>query len=425
MKNHPRHIATQLVALLFLFTACQERDTHQFTDVGTPVPSADLQAKIHEILIESDRLDRIAKLVPVLRGITADQAHLLRDVLSARRLPYRDVESILIASVWAKYDPPAAAKWAIHMERVRSIQEPMTADVIRIWATRNPALVMQSYQVVGRSTPAVLVGLIEGWFESGQPGLESFVREIPHDNDRQTAISQLIRLKFAKAGSDGMTEWAESQTGGKKYRALVYANVAAELVAVAPERAVQWCDAVCDTREGKYMRDRIAIRWSADSGADAMDWILTQPDSVGMQGSGRAAYRQFLIHAKPEAYVWMEATTLDQRQTAVVQGPLSMYVNNRAWTDPEIAIKWTEYLTSESEREQALVMIARRWLKAADKGPAEAWLSQSTLSEEAREAARSGSRSALASQIEQKNKATERRRARAAQAVVGKKVEVR
>jgi hypothetical protein len=301
----------------------------------------------------------------------------------------------------------------------------MIADVIRIWASRSPGEVMQNYQVVGRSSPSVLVGLIEGWLESGQPGLERFVRDIAHDNDRQTAISLLVSLKFARDGFAGMIEWAESQTGDEKYRALIHGNVAAELVDVAPARAVEWCDAVCDTKQGKYMRDRIAIRWANYSGTDAMDWLLTQPDTIETQASGRSAYRRFLMHASPEAYVWMEATALDQRQTAALQGPLFMYVNARAWSDPEIAIKWTEYLTSESEREHALITIARRWLKA-DKEPAEAWLSQSTLSEEAREGARSGSRSLPGSRSqERKNEARERRRARAADAAVGLKLPVR
>ena len=379
------------MALVFLFSACQEQVSDRPSSTATPVSSADLQARILEILKESDRLDRVEMLMPVLRGLTADQTNLLEGILRARRLPYRDVETILIVSAWANFDPPAAAKWAIKSERIREIQPSMTADVLRTWARRDPAAVLQAYQVVGRSDPSMLVGLIEGWFESGQPGLESFVLAISDDDDRQTAIAQLVRIKVANDGIDGVREWAESQSGDTKYRQILYANTAASMASFAPEQAVEWCNEICEKKVGKHMREWIALRWAAYSGADAMNWLLTQPDIVQTRATTRGAYRKFLIKDREAGYAWMEAMPEDQRRSSLAQGPLGLYVNNRSWDDPEIAIDWAQYLTDESERENALKTIFNRWRKK-DEAAAEAWLSQSALSEESREDFRYGSR---------------------------------
>ena len=58
--------------------------------------------------------------------------------------------------------------------------------------------------------------------------------------------------------------------------------------------------------------------------------------------------------------------------------------------DPVEAIRWAERIENDPERETVLIGIARVW-RHLDEAAAEAWLVQSSLSEAAREKARTPS----------------------------------
>ena len=61
-----------------------------------------------------------------------------------------------------------------------------------------------------------------------------------------------------------------------------------------------------------------------------------------------------------------------------------MYINNRsAQNEPLVAIEWLDYLQDEDARDGGRIMVMRRWL-GHDAVAAEAWMAESSMSEEAK-----------------------------------------
>ena len=392
MKNRFREFAFVL-AMAFLFAGCSDtsdtsEDLHQFSP---PVETnADLASTLLDIFAMPDRFDRIEKMILVLRGVTAGQGEALALALEGRDLPNREPERVLIITAWSKFDPAAATKWAIRREVIESVRTTMFSESFYAWALIAPEDVLRdtdmvSYHRNGWDAMA-LRAFVKGWYDSGQPHLEQFIYGLPPlGNDRQRAVSALIEVKLANEGADAMIAWAAtSLKGNATFNRYIYSRLAADIAKVDPQRAVAWCDEICDTKVGEDLPHWIASTWADHSGADAMDWITGRDNSlVSVRLGVRAAFRRFVIASRDEAFAWMESTTEEQRQERpAMQGAIFLYANERSGLGfPEEAIEWSRYLKDERERQEILITIARRWLRQ-DAIAAEAWLAQSSLSKE-------------------------------------------
>ena len=66
-----------------------------------------------------------------------------------------------------------------------------------------------------------------------------------------------------------------------------------------------------------------------------------------------------------------------------MQGPVASYANRRsAGGNNLIALNWLEFIQDEESRELGQIQITRRWLRIHE-DEAEAWMAQSSMSEEA------------------------------------------
>jgi hypothetical protein len=164
--------------------------------------------------------------------------------------------------------------------------------------------------------------------------------------------------------------------------------VAAEVVLIDSKLITDWCAEICDTKLGADMPHMIAASWVTQSPEEAMDFISSMPTANSVRTGTRAAFRRFVIADSDRALAWLETTTEEQRKGEVLQGPVAMYVIKRSVAGQNLlALEWLEYISDEEEREKGAIMIARRWLEN-DESVAEAWMAESSMSEEAKIKAR-------------------------------------
>ena len=387
MKNRFR-VSAQVVLLLLLFSGCSE-DIHQSSSVAETVLGSDPTATILEIFVERDRFIRTEKLISALRAVPADQTHVFEEVLRADKIPNRALDRVLVVTAWAKYDAPAATRWAKNRERNDVVRNEMFAESVYVWALEDHEAFFSDMEMAIYALPgmgrSMLRALIRGWFDSGKPQLEMFIRDMtPQSIDRQRAIDALIRLMIERDGAAATVEWAKALSGDEKYRISVYSRVAGQVVVIDSKLAVDWCAEVCDSPVGELMPHMMATAWANKSGEEAMDFITSLPNAVAVRTGARAAYRRFLITEPDRASAWMEKTTEEQRRGPVLQGPVGMHMNKLSGQgQPLLAIEWLGYIQEEDERNARLIPVIRRWLKQ-DEAAAEAWMAQSSMSEDAK-----------------------------------------
>ena len=391
MKNRSRALAS-FSLLLFLFSGCSE-DVKESSSVAVSVPGASSAAMIVEGFREPDRLARTENLISLLRAVPADQTDVFGEALSRMNFPNRELDRVLITTEWAKRDPVAATKWAKSHERSEIVRSAMYGDAIYYWALKDPESFLADMEMALSIVPgfdaSALRGFVRGWFDSGQPGLEGFIRDMrSQSKDQQRAIDTLAKVRAERHGAGATIKWAEDLPGSDRFKSDLYPRVAAKVVVLDPQLVVEWCERVCDSEVGEKMPHMIAAAWARESGEGAMNFIAAQPNKIPVRTGARAAYRQFLMADSDRALAWMEETTEEQRRGPVLQGPVGMYLNKRsAQKEPLVAIEWLDYLQNEEERDGGRIMVLRRWLRH-DPVAAEAWMAESSMSEEAKVEAR-------------------------------------
>ena len=387
MKNRSRVLA-QILLLLFLLSGCSE-DASESSSAAEAVTGAEQTSNILDIIGERDLFGRTEKLISVLRAVPADQTPVFEEVLKQIKVPNRELDRLLIVTAWAKHDAPAATRWTKNREHDEVVRSAMYTETVYAWVVEDPGSFLADMEMALYMKPGIEVSmmraLIRGWFDSGEPHLEEYIRDMtPQSMDRQRAVDILVRLMIERDGAAATIEWAKTLPGDGTYRATVYSRVAGQVAAVDSKLAVDWCAEVCGSPLGEGMPHMMAVRWAKESPQEAMDFIVSLPDAVGVRTGARAAYRRFLIDEPEQSSAWMERTTEEQRRGPVMQGSVGMYINKLSGQgQPLKAIEWLGYLQKEEEREARLIPILRRWLRR-DEPAAEAWIAQSSMSDEAK-----------------------------------------
>jgi hypothetical protein len=398
MQHRTRALIASLV-LLSLTSGCSEpTQTTESSSASstTSVTDDDLASRIIELFDDDDRLERTSELVSILRNVKPGQGAALEAALDGLDTTNRELDQVLIVAAWSNIDPVAASRWVLRNARQELVRFGMLNECIYKWALQDPEGLIRDpdillYSQKGWDATSIRA-LVRGWYQSGKPGLEDFVYGLPATGeDRQRAVSELIATKLDHEGVEPVIEWATNSMRGEfPFRQYIYSRLAGDIAKIDPQRAIEWCNEVCDTKLGQEIPLWIATTWVVDGGAEAMDWIIARDSSVVANRIGaRAAYRRFLLNDQAGALAWMENSPEEARTDyETMQGPLFMYVNEKSGLGfHQQAIEWTKYIDGESERDELLMRIARRWLRQ-DPDAAEVWLADAPLSEDQKMEAR-------------------------------------
>lgn len=372
-----------LVSLL-VSIACSPEQTGSATSSASS--AADIsqlaESDLKSILLEPDRLDRVEALLLKLRQTGLDEAGALGALTRDRNLPMRELERVLLVSRWAQLDPAGATEWAVRGTS-GELRKAASREAAFRWASVDPEALVQAYDInqMANGVPELVVGLVEGWHESGKTGLDDYIRDFGRGETRQRAIDARVRLVVRDRTPEDAMAWARAASGDREFRRSVYSRIGAELVEVDPKWSVQWCEEVCETDPGAQVASLVGPRWAETDGPGAMAWLFTQKDEVETWATIRATFRRYLIANKEEAIAWLLGQDRALFQEQRFQGPLGMVLNEFAWRDADQAMELSQYLTSKRERNVARITIARRFL-IRDPEAAEAWLGTVELTEE-------------------------------------------
>jgi hypothetical protein len=262
-------------------------------------------------------------------------------------------------TLWAGSDPQAAANAAEQ------------------WATQNPDV-----------RDAVRVALVRGWFTADPAELAQYIYDIGMGFTRQRALATYLRAVIQAQGIEAAVRWAESVSDDDAtYKMAVYRQMAAALPLFDHEAVLRWCDAHCEGPHGNNMRSIIARRWVRSDGAAALAWLSdTAPEGHDKNLAVRASFALWGQIDREAALAWMEPRTAGEPE-AWLQPIFPVYARLLSEDSPADAIEWAERIEGDEEREIALTEVVRAW-RQIDEDAAEAWLLQSSLSEEAREKVR-------------------------------------
>jgi hypothetical protein len=376
----PETIATDTIATNTIATDTIATDTTQGTIV-----SGTVAASVVGALSIDDALSRAALLAALLQGLGPDAVSEVkiaweRHTRNGRGDP--GAELLLIVEWLARHDPEGAYAWVqVHGGH----QSPVVLrGLIRAWAARDPAaargVISEGHTI--RKSDQLTSALVEGWLESGLPGVEEYLVEMPPSNQQQFAISALVRRLIVRDGIDAALRWVEAlpDEAPGRFKLQAYRRVASAVADIDPQRAAHWAEKQLAGDFGDGVPRRVGVSWGGQDGEAAMTWLASLPAVDHLPFAVDATYREWLRHDREGALRWLR----EAEPNPTFEPAISLYALAAVRDDPQTALEWAQRLQDEELRHLTLEKLARAWL-ANDPEAARAWIEGSELPEAAQQ----------------------------------------
>jgi len=347
-----------------------------------------------DVVRDEDAYSRARRLGALLPTLGPEAVPEVKATFRDPTLDFGATELELLIRFWATHQPEDASRWAVEKSppffRIAAVLASVT-----LWAEADPQAVLiaaEQWAAQRRRDvqDAVQVALVRGWFAANPSELAQFIRDIGMGLGRQLALSTYVRAVIQKQGPDALVRWAESvPDDDATYKTAVYRQVGSALPLFDHAAGIRWCEAHCDGPHGSNLRSIIARRWVQSDEAAAFAWLSSAPEGHEKNLALRAAFAVLRRTDRERALAWM-ATQTTGEPAPWLRPIFPVYARLLAEDSPADAIEWAERIEGDEEREIVLIEVARAW-REVDEVANEAWLLESSLSEEAREKVRTPS----------------------------------
>lgn len=357
-------LAVLLLASWVFQTACED---------GGGEPTGASRVALEELAQTLNRTTGLARatyLADVLAAAGDDDRARIRALFEQGRLPHRQLDLALIAVDWAERDPQAAYEWVSRMEAGSR------PPVLRIWARAEPEAALRSaIEVRGELRGRCLAAVAQGWYDSGRPGLEEFIRGLdPYDEN--DVIASLVTQVGSTEGSEGLMAWSEAFTLSARGKLTLYRKTALTLGRTDPPFAKEWIARHAEGPHGSNLIKLAAIAWAGHDGSGAFEWLETLPESGERAIGVEEGFRRWYRNDPDAAGDWLRAAGF----VPWLEPAHVIYSTRLTDGDPLAAIEWAKRISGDSLRERAIFRIVRRW-RFSDESAARAWVdAQSDLS---------------------------------------------
>ncbi len=353
-----------------------------------PLPVGAEDNEILAALAEKNAFEKYRKLATLLPSLGAGGIPKIRQALDSFAVNLAYVEYGLLLRGWALHAPVDAAKWAATMAP-RAYQGAALVPAMEIWAGIDPMAAGAAGEtlMIGESDDwiEVHVAIVNGWFDSGQPGLESYIRD-GADAWQQRALRVLARRIIRRDGPDAVMRWAESLPDEPwRFKLAASHEVATELTTADPALGVAWCVVRCEGKFGEGIRRLVGVIWAKRDGKAALEWLSGAPAGPDRDLAVRYTYRSWLGADRDAATGWAESIGRLESEPwfgAVAMTHAIMVAEETG--DFAEAMRWAEIVVSYGQRQETYAHVARRW-RRHDEAAAAVWIDQAPLSEGTRE----------------------------------------
>lgn len=345
-------------------------------------PLSGTGAEVREALLLPDRVQRIQRVAELLNRLEPSALEPVRNAYDDVLFELGDAEIILLAEWWASFDPEAAFHWTRHNweSRVPSV----VLGVVRAWARIDP---LAAYATVGpfdsneRPLAPYVVAIVQGWAESGQPGLDTFMAGLSGSH-LQRAHTTDTRRKVRQEGAEASIAWAEALPIA--VRPVVFQRLASAIAEIDPIRAAAFAERHLEDHGVRWLPRRVGTRWAKADPQAAMEWLSTLPAGTQRDDGVTATYRRWLRVDTPGAHAWIDGLPTDEEQRWV-EPAVALYAVSIALESPREAADLANRRVLDPELKPGAVGNPVRYWLLMDEPAALSWLADSGLPEKIRE----------------------------------------
>jgi hypothetical protein len=343
-------------------------------------------ASFREALDEPDWLTRTHRISTFLEDLNPDNLDEALEAFEARARYSAEGEFRLFMLAWSRFDAEAAFERALFWPEHSKTRAREAA--IYAWGFLDPAgarLALRRVEEDPRLKESLSEHLVQGWAQRDdkQPLIE-YLASMGRGIARQKFTNILAAKIMEHEGPEGVRTWAEAipDDAADHYKRTVFEKAANVLAAVDPPRAAEWIEGHLEHDYAAGAPHLIIRRWvGAGEPVAALEWAQGLPKGGARDDPVRAAFDRWMQTDLDGARAWLlnvaPAPGLDQAVRAMVRQTIR--------GEPKTAIEWAQRIHDPDLRRRVLIGVGNRWWRK-DPDAANAWMAESGLDEETREA---------------------------------------
>lgn len=354
--------------------------------------AVETMGELRGILLERNVMARAERLAHRLGEMGSDDVLAVSKLLNAGAVGLGSAEAALLARFWGMYDAKAAAEWATMRAAPIGVRPIVGEATIEAWAASDPVAARAFMEKVaarmsGPAAEAVQYAFVRGWFASGEPGLEEYIYSQGDDVPALQNLTTLIQERLHRDGLEATIAWLDAfPDDNPRFKRSAFRQAAPELFKYDRAAALAWCEQNCDGPFGEHTRAIIGRQWALEDGLSAMMWVRSSPPGAERERAVWSVYQDWRRSDEAELDAWVDAMGPEGVEPWFYPA-VDRIAMDKSWDHPLEAYQWAALIPADDRRELALITITRRY-REVDEAGAEAWLAQSSLSEEAKENAR-------------------------------------
>jgi glycosyltransferase involved in cell wall biosynthesis len=250
---------------------------------------------------------------------------------------------------------------------------------MREWVRKDPQTALAAALAVQPQPQSAkleaLRSVVNGWFdhpETDPNDLLDIIDQVTEVRPRGELVILWVNRMIEARGIDYAINYAESMPENRyemRIKKELMGRLAAQLVAVDTERAVEFTERNSKTEAGRKVATYMINRWAHDDGPTAFAWALAN-DLPAKVHIVERAWRSFLIGDRAAALDWMS----EQPYSKAIEPAYSLYLMNLAKHDHQRALELSSQIEDHSRHLMIWQSVGRSWI-AEDPIGAEAWMS--------------------------------------------------
>ncbi len=344
------------------------------------LPFPGLTGEVRDVLLLPDPIERVQRLAELLRELEPSALPQVRQAYDSVLFDLGDPELVLLGEWWAKFDPESALDWTRGNWGTRVPR--VVHAVIRAWARFDPeAAYAKAGPLNTEDQPFApyVMAIVQGWSESGMPGLDNFIATKMSGPHQQRATTVNLRGKIRKEGTEATIIWAQSVPN--EARLAVNQRVASALAEVDPLRATEFAEKYMEGAYGRFLPRRVATRWAKSNPLAAMEWLSTLPPGSNRDDGVAETFRRWLGSDRRTARAWMKKV-VDDPDGRWLEPAASLYALDTVLESPAEAAQWALDHVSDPELSPPAIGNSVRYWLLEDEAAATEWLAESGLPKE-------------------------------------------
>jgi hypothetical protein len=350
--------------------------------------AADPAAAVRDALATRGSQARMARLVPALQALTADDVDAVAAAYARRISTLSECDIAPFVDAWAQIDAEqaleGAAAWPDAPKRAIGLRNALEAVT-----SREPDRGRALYETLTEGHPALRtdlqIGLVSGWAASDPEGLRGYLRGLSKEAIG-APLGVALGMIARHHGVDALLAWTEDlirETPDGQLRVKIFRKAARTAARRDPLLAADWITAHRGRDYAKYGASAVAEAWILVAPLDALAWLEAGAPAESRAQALELAFGRWRHEDRAAALNWLGS----EERTHFHDPAVAVHARALVRRSPEEAIGWCEQVIEPVTREKCFLSVVREWFKK-DGAAAAAWLDESSLDEAMRDSLR-------------------------------------